>query len=232
MLICARGESFGFAKEIGVGLVESASLLTSLILRENPQFLIFIGSAGSYDENLKLFDIAISCSATQIEHSFTQNKSYTPIDNKIEIVSYETTPLFSQDSAQRQSANTQDSTMRIPANPPDSASMDSAMPDSTKSQNLLAIALKKMSHFPSVIVNSSNYICTDSSYAKQMKNAGIALENMEFFAVLKVADYFKIPAFGIFCITNYCDENAHSYFLANHSKARKILESNARQLYE
>lgn len=221
MLICARGENFGFAKEIGVGLVESASLLTSLILRENPQSLIFIGSAGSYDENLKIFDIAISHSATQIEHSFTQNKSYTPIDNKIEIVSYETMPLFSQDSTQKQNANT-----------PDSASIDSAVPDSTKSQNLLEIALKKMSHFPSIIVNSSNYICTDSSYAKQMKNAGIALENMEFFSILKVADYFKIPALGIFCITNYCDENAHSDFLANHSKAHKILESNARQLYD
>lgn len=221
MLICARGENFGFAKEIGVGLVESASLLTSLILRENPQSLIFVGSAGSYDENLKIFDIAISHSATQIEHSFTQNKSYTPIDNKIEIVSYETMPLFSQDSTQKRNANTQDS-----------ASIDSVMPDSTKSQNLLEITLKKMSHFPSVIVNSSNYICTDSSYAKQMKNAGITLENMEFFSVLKVADYFKIPAFGIFCITNYCDENAHSDFLANHSKAHKILESNARQLYD
>lgn len=221
MLICARGENFGFAKEIGVGLVESASLLTSLILRENPQSLIFVGSAGSYDENLKIFDIAISHSATQIEHSFTQNKSYTPIDNKIEIVSYETMPLFSQDSTQKRNANTQDS-----------ASIDSVMPDSTKSQNLLEITFKKMSHFPSVIVNSSNYICTDSSYAKQMKNAGITLENMEFFSVLKVADYFKIPAFGIFCITNYCDENAHSDFLANHSKAHKILESNARQLYD
>lgn len=232
MLICARGENFGFAKEIGVGLVESASLLTSLILRENPQSLIFIGSAGSYDENLKIFDIAISHSATQIEHSFTQNKSYTPIDNKIEIVSYETMPLFSQDSTQKQNANTQDSATLMSANTPDSASIDSAVPDSTKSQNLLEIAIKKMSHFHSVIVNSSNYICTDSSYAKQMKNAGIALENMEFFSILKVADYFKIPALGIFCITNYCDENAHSDFLANHSKAHKILESNARQLYD
>lgn len=206
MFICARGENFGFAREIGVGLVESASLLTSIVLKENPQCLIFVGSAGSYDESVCLLDIFISSSATQIEYSFTQNKSYTPIDNKIEIVSYETL----NNQAINHSKN--------------------RIADSENRINITAIL--NAQKFPRAIVNSSNYICTDLYYAKQMKNAGILLENMEFFSVLKVADCFKIPSFGIFCVTNYCDKNAHNDFLANHKNAQKALESNARQIYD
>lgn len=226
MFICAKGESFSFTREIGVGLVESASLLTSLILRENPKFLIFVGSAGSYDKDIGLFDIFTSCSATQIEYSFTQDKSYTPIDNKVEIVSYETSQILHKDSTKIicDSANQQSDT--------DSSDCDTIPHDSTKSQHIFKNALEAMRDFPSSIVNSSNYICTDILYAKQMKNVGITLENMEFFSVLKVAKYFKIPAFGIFCVTNYCDKNAHNDFLANHKNAQKALESNARRIYD
>lgn len=194
MFICARGENFSFAKDIGVGLVESAIELTALILRENPQCLIFIGSAGAYDKSVNLLDIFVSNSATQIESSFSKDESYTPLDNKIEIVSYET--------LQNQSA------------------------DSHSNPNLSAI----LNSHNFAIVNSSNYICTDEIFAGKMSRAGIALENMEFFAVLKTADYFKIPALGIFCVTNYCDKNAHNDFLANHKKARELLESNARAI--
>ncbi len=192
MFICARGEDFSFAKDIGVGLVESAIELTALILRENPQFLIFIGSAGAYDKSVNLLDIFVSNSATQIESSFSKDESYTPLDNKIEIVSYET--------LQNQNV---DSSVNL------NAILDS--------QNF-------------AIVNSSNYICTDEIFAHKMSRAGIALENMEFFAVLKTADYFKIPALGIFCVTNYCDKNAHNDFLANHKEAQRLLESNARAI--
>ena len=49
MILCAgRNETFEFAKPIGVGLVESASTLTQLILEEKPAFLFFVGTAGSY----------------------------------------------------------------------------------------------------------------------------------------------------------------------------------------
>lgn len=192
MFICARGENFSFAKDIGVGLVESAIELTALILRENPQFLIFIGSAGAYDKSVNLLDIFISNSATQIESSFSKDESYTPLDNKIEIVSYET--------LQNQGAN-----------------FDIKLNAILDSHNF-------------AIVNSSNYICTDEIFAHKMSRAGIVLENMEFFAILKTADYFKIPALGIFCVTNYCDKNAHNDFLANHKDARDLLESNARAI--
>ncbi|MGX2984146.1 5'-methylthioadenosine/S-adenosylhomocysteine nucleosidase family protein [Helicobacter sp. 23-1048] len=188
MFICARGENFNFAKDIGVGLVESAIELTAIILRENPKFLIFIGSAGAYSKDIKLLDIFVSNSATQIESSFSKGESYTPLENKIEMVSYETLGE-----------------------------------SNGKSKNLGANLATILDSRPRAIVNSSNYICTDEIFAHKMTNTGILLENMEFFAILKVADYFKIPALGIFCITNHCDKDAHKNFIALHKDAHKKL---------
>ena len=73
------------------------------------------------------------------------------------------------------------------------------------------------------IVNSSNYITTDSVSSKKFLTLGLELENMEFFALLNVAKTYNIPIFGIFVVTNYCDENAHKDFIKNHSKAKQLL---------
>ena len=75
-------ESFNFAYPIGVGLIESTINLTRLALFDKPEFLLFIGSAGSYGE-YKIFDIVESRGASQIELSFIDKNSYTPIDNVI-----------------------------------------------------------------------------------------------------------------------------------------------------
>ncbi|HSR73976.1 MAG TPA: hypothetical protein VLL31_03965 [Sulfurovum sp.] len=69
------------------------------------------------------------------------------------------------------------------------------------------------------IVNSSNYITTDKEIGKAYLSKNIHLENMEYYAVLKVAKSFNIPAAGIFIVTNYCDENAHKDFMDNHKEA-------------
>lgn len=75
----------------------------------------------------------------------------------------------------------------------------------------------------SVTVNCSNYITTDNDLAKRFLDQQIDIENMEFFSVLAVANRFNIPAGGIFCVTNYCNANAHNDFKANHQEAmRKI----------
>ncbi len=74
-----------------------------------------------------------------------------------------------------------------------------------------------------VIVNSSNYITTNSKVSREYILNGIDIENMEFYSVLKVANMFNIPAEGIFIVTNYCDENAHKDFLENHKKAMELL---------
>ena len=69
------------------------------------------------------------------------------------------------------------------------------------------------------IVNSSNYITMDKALGKAYLSKNIQLENMEYYAVLKVAKSFDIPAAGVFIVTNYCDENAHKDFMDNHKEA-------------
>lgn len=75
-----------------------------------------------------------------------------------------------------------------------------------------------------IITNSSNFITTDKKSAEIFFQKGYFLENMEFYSVVKVAENFKIPALGIFCATNFCDQNAHSDFIKNHAKAKEKLE--------
>lgn len=84
MLISAGNmETFEFATPIGVGLTQSAINLTRIVLYTKPEYLIFIGSAGSYGE-YKIGDIVESTAASNIEYSFWENASYTPIDNVID----------------------------------------------------------------------------------------------------------------------------------------------------
>lgn len=69
------------------------------------------------------------------------------------------------------------------------------------------------------IVNSSNYITTEVEVAKEYLKKNIHLENMEYYAVIKVAKSFRIPVAGIFIVTNYCNKNAHKDFMDNHKEA-------------
>lgn len=75
----------------------------------------------------------------------------------------------------------------------------------------------------SVTVNCSNYITTDFQIATKFLAHEIHLENMEFFSVLAVAAKFDIPAGGIFCVTNYCNSEAHRDFKQNHKTAMEKL---------
>ncbi len=76
-----------------------------------------------------------------------------------------------------------------------------------------------------LIINSSNYITTDSNNSKKFLELGIDLENMEFFAFMHVAQSFGIPAGGIFIVTNFTDQNAHSDYLKNKNIAINLLEN-------
>jgi nucleoside phosphorylase len=172
MIICSgNNEIFDFATPMGVGLVETAMNLTRLCLFDKPEFLLFVGTAGSYG-NHEIFDIVESKTAANIELAFLDKKAYTPLDN---VVSTQT--------------------------------------DGTKD----------------IIVNSSNYISTDAALTKQFLRFGIEIENMEFFSVLRIAQEFDIPAGGVFCITNYCNEDAHSDFLKNHEKAKALLAEHVKR---
>lgn len=83
MILCAgNGEVFSYAIPIGVGMVESSITLTEIIIKDKPNFLLFIGSAGSYGEK-DIFDIIHSRSACNIENNYFISNSYTPIENFI-----------------------------------------------------------------------------------------------------------------------------------------------------
>jgi len=166
MIICAgNNETFPFAQPTGVGLIETSMNLTRLCMFDKPEFLLFVGTAGSYGD-AKIFDIIESKTASNIELAFLTNDAYTPLDNVV----------------------------------------------STNETN------KK-----DIVVNSSNYISTNKNLTKDFLKFGLGIENMEFFAVLKIAQEFDIPAGGVFCVTNYTDENAHKDFLVNHERAKELL---------
>ncbi len=166
MIVCAgNSETFSFATPMGVGLIEMSINLTRLCLFDKPDFLLFVGSAGSYGTH-QILDIVESKTAANIELAFLQKKAYTPLENVV--------------STQTQQGK-------------------------------------------DVIVNSSNYITTDAILAQKFVSMGIELENMEFFAVLKVAQAFEIPAGGLFCVTNFCNESAHEDFLKHHEQAKRAL---------
>ena len=175
MIICAgNSETFDFATPMGIGLIECTINLTRLCLFDKPEFLLFIGSAGSYGKE-NIFDIVESKTAANIELAFLCNDAYTPLNNVV----------------------------------------------STNTNN------KK-----DIIVNSSNYITTNEDLAKKFLQLGIGIENMEFFAVLKVAEEFDIPAGGVFCITNYTNKNAHEDFIKNHEKAKELLSLHVKKRIE
>ncbi|MFV0480639.1 MAG: purine-nucleoside phosphorylase [Campylobacteraceae bacterium] len=82
------------------------------------------------------------------------------------------------------------------------------------------------------LVNSSNFITTCKEEAKLFSDNNLYIENMEFFSVISVAKKFKIPSFGLFCVTNFCDENAHADFMKNHKKAKELLEIEFLEKYQ
>ncbi|MDF1882006.1 purine-nucleoside phosphorylase [Sulfurimonas sp. MAG313] len=171
MIICAgNNESFGFATAMGVGLIEMSMNLTRLCMFDKPEFLLFVGTAGSYGHK-NIFDIVESKTASNIELSFLSNQSYTPLDNVV-------------------TTNTEE----------------------TKD----------------IVVNSSNYISTDIELTKNFLKFGVGIENMEFFAFLRVAQEFNIPAGGVFCITNFTNKDAHEDFMKNHAQAKILLSEHVR----
>jgi nucleoside phosphorylase len=49
MIICAGEiEQFGFARAVGIGMVDTAINLTKICIEHRPDEICFVGSAGSY----------------------------------------------------------------------------------------------------------------------------------------------------------------------------------------
>jgi len=79
MIVCAgESEQFDFAVPVGIGLVDAAINLTRICLEQNPKEIRFVGSAGSYGAH-QIFDIVETECACNVENSFLQGQSYSPI---------------------------------------------------------------------------------------------------------------------------------------------------------
>lgn len=83
MIVCAgKNESFDFAKSIGIGVTQSAINLTKILMQNSYEEIIFVGTAGIYG-GAKIGEIYESKSASNLEISFINNQSYSPILGEI-----------------------------------------------------------------------------------------------------------------------------------------------------
>lgn len=217
MIISAgRNEVFAFALPMGVGLVDMSINLTVLLQKR-----AMVDSGGRYEQNLtanrqlnerlNLIDSPILQSA---KSSQNPGKILNALPSKIIFIGsaglYKDGEVF-EIYESSVAANIEISSLENKSYPPIESRIASIVPRGTCK------------------VNSSNFITTDQNLAHELFDRGYFLENMEFFAVLKVAQKFQIPAYGIFVATNFCDKNARADFIKNHEQAKKELEKYLKQ---
>ena len=197
MIVCAgKSEQFSFAQPVGIGMIESAINLSRICEIKKPDYIIFVGTAGSYGEK-EIFEIVESRTAANIEQAFFTQDAYTPIDNMVSAYG---------------------------GTEGDAPLVATLLAQSSLTSFKGAHVSRETLESREAIVNTSNYITTNKEIWKYYTAQSIHLENMEFFAVLKVAQMYGISAVGIFIVTNYCDENAHEDFLKNHKEAMQRLD--------
>nr|WP_314471115.1 purine-nucleoside phosphorylase [uncultured Campylobacter sp.] len=217
MIISAgRNEIFPFALPMGVGLVDMSINLTALLQKR-----AMVDGCGRYeqilttnrqlDEKLNLIDSPILQSA---KSSQNPDKILNALPSEIIFIGsaglYKEGKIF-EIYESSVATNIEISSLENKSYSPIENEIASVVPRGTCK------------------VNSSNFITTDQNLAHELFDCGYFLENMEFFAVLKVAQKFQIPAYGIFVATNLCDENAHTDFIKNHEQAKKELEKYLKQ---
>ena len=217
MIISAgRNEIFPFALPMGVGLVDMSINLTALLQKRAMvdgcgRYEQILTANGQLDDRLNLIDSPILRSA---KSSQNPDKILNALPNEIIFIGsaglYKDGEVFKvyESSA---AANIEISSLENKSYSPIKNEIASVVPRGTCK------------------VNSSNFIMTDKNLAHKLFDRGYFLENMEFYAVLKVAQKFQIPAYGIFVATNFCDENAHTDFIKNHEQAKKELEKYLKQ---
>ena len=217
MIISAgRSEIFPFALPMGVGLVDMSINLTALLQKR-----AMVDGCGRYEQNLtakqqldKRLNLIDSPLLKSAKSSQNPDKILSALPSEIIFVGsaglYKDGQIFEiyESSA---AANIEISSLENKSYSPIESGIASIVPRGTCK------------------VNSSNFITTDQNLAHELFDRGYFLENMEFFAVLKVAQKFLIPAYGIFVATNFCDKNAHADFIKNHEQAKKELEKYLKQ---
>ena len=205
MIISAgRNEIFPFALPMGVGLVDMSINLTALLQKR-----AMVDSSGRYEQNLIDSPILQSAKSSQ-----NPDKILNALPSEIIFIGsaglYKDGEVF-EIYESSVAANIEISSLENKSYSPIESEITSIVPRGTCK------------------VNSSNFITTDQNLARELFDRRYFLENMEFFAVLKVAQKFQIPAYGIFVATNFCDKNAHADFVKNHEQAKKELEKYLKQ---
>ena len=217
MIISAgRNEVFAFALPMGVGLVDMSINLTALLQKR-----AMVDGCTRYEQNLtasrqldKRLNLIVSPILQSAKTSQNPDKILNALPSEIIFIGsaglYKDGQIFEiyKSSA---AANIEISSLENKSYSPIESEIASVVPRGTCK------------------VNSSNFITTDQNLAHELFARGYFLENMEFFAVLKVAQKFQIPAYGIFVATNFCDKNAHADFSKNHEQAKKELEKYLKQ---
>ena len=217
MIISAgRNEIFSFALPMGVGLVDMSINLTALLQKR-----AMADGRSRYDQNLtakQQLDERLNLIDSPILQSVKTSQNPDKILNALpsEIIFVGSAGLYKDGEVfeiyeSSVAANIEISSLENKSYSPIESKIASIVPRGTCK------------------VNSSNFITTDQNLAHKLFDRGYFLENMEFFAVLKVAQKFQIPAYGIFVATNFCDKNAHADFIKNHEQAKKELEKYLKQ---
>ncbi|MFC2749534.1 MAG: purine-nucleoside phosphorylase [Campylobacter sp.] len=217
MIISAgRNEIFPFALPMGVGLVDMSINLTELLQKR-----AMVDGCGRYEQNLtanRQLDERLNLIDSPILQSAKSSQNPDKILNALpsEIIFIGSAGLYKDGEIfeiyeSSAAANIEISSLKNESYSPIESEIASIVPRGTCK------------------VNSSNFITIDQNLAHKLFCRGYFLENMEFFAVLKVAQKFQIPAYGIFVATNFCDKNAHEDFIKNHEQAKKELEKYLKQ---
>ena len=217
MIISAgRNEIFPFALPMGVGLVDMSINLTALLQKR-----AMVDGCGRYEQNLTA-DRQLDERLNLIDSPILQSAKFSQNPDKIlnalpsEIIFVGSAGLYKDGEVFKiyessAAANIEISSLENKSYSPIESEIASVVPRGTCK------------------INSSNFITTDQNLAHKLFDCGYFLENMEFFAVLKVAQKFQIPAYGVFVATNFCDKNAHEDFIKNHEQAKKELENYLKQ---
>jgi purine nucleoside phosphorylase len=216
IISAGRNEIFPFALPMGVGLVDMSINLTALLQKR-----AMVDSRGKYEQVLttnRQLDERLNSIDSPILQSAKSSQNPDKILNALpsEIIFVGSAGLYKDGEVFKiyessVAANIEISSLEHKSYSPIESEIASVVPRGTCK------------------VNSSNFITTDRNLAHELFDRGYFLENMEFFAVLKVAQKFQIPAYGIFVATNFCDKNAHADFIRNHEQAKKELEKYLKQ---
>ena len=217
MIISAgRNEIFPFALPMGVGLMDMSINLTALLQKR-----AMVDGCGRYDQNLmtnRQLDERLNLIDSPILQSTKSAQNPDKILNALprEIIFIGSAGLYKEGEIfeiyeSSAAANIEISSLENKSYSPIESKIASVVPRGTCK------------------VNSSNFITTDQNLAHKLFDREYFLENMEFFAVLKVAQKFQIPAYGIFVATNFCNKNAHEDFIKNHEQAKNELEKYLKQ---